>query len=189
MIVALESEMVIRKRKKQLGEIVKGESPKLFNFIKSRLPNLQDAEDILQDVLSDFSETFLLRDSIEQTSGWLYRVAKNRIADNFRKKKTTPFSMLGNEGEEHWLEQVMIIERNVEDQLWNESITEAIDDALDKLPVAQRDVFVLHEIEGYSFKEIAEITETSVATLASRKRYAIATLKKELATIYSDFTD
>jgi len=187
MDVVLNQEMAKRERKKQLDEILVDERPRLLNFIKGRLPNIHDAEDVLQDVLVDFSENFLLPNSIQQSSAWLFRAARNKIADAFRKKKHSSFSSVDSE-EEHWLDHIMVEEQTAEDAMWNESIAEAIDNALTTLPNEQRDVFVWHEIEGNSFKDIAELTGLPLATLASRKRYAVAALKKELIDIYIDLT-
>ena len=189
MTIALQNDMAVRERNKQLGEILTDERPKLFNFIRRRLPNVEDAEDVLQDVLVDFSENFLLPDSIRQTTAWMYRVARNKIADVFRKKKPQSISSIAKEDEDYWLDVVMVAEQSADDALWNDSLADAIEGALETLPGPQRDVFVLHEIEGCSFKEIERNTGIPMATLNSRKRYAIAALKKELAWMYDEFTN
>ena len=172
-------------RKNRLGEIVREESPKLLNFIRRQLPQYEEPEDVLQDVLSDLTEAFYLPQTIAQTSAWMYRVTKNRIADVFRKKRPVRFSDT-DDGESRWLENLILAEEDANDMLWNETIMNAINKAVQKLPNDQRDVFVRHEINGESFKAISLELKIGIPTLTSRKRYAIEKLQGELAELYQE---
>ena len=177
---------------RQISDVVKREQSRLRNFIRRRVPDPRDAEDILQDVFYELVEANRLLMPIEHVTGWLFRVARNRITDLFRKKRPANFSDLAvpdEDGELLHLENLLpspdagpeaIYARNV--------LLDELDLAVDELPEEQREVFVAHELEGRSFKEIARDTGVSVNTLLSRKRYALLRLRERLQTIYDEFT-
>ncbi len=176
----------------RISEVVKREQSRLRNFIRRRVPDPRDAEDILQDVFYKLVETNRLLMPIEHVTGWLFRVARNRIIDLFRKKKPESFSdaaVEGEDGEMLQLEDLLpspdagpeaIYVRNV--------LLDELELAVEELPEEQREVFVAHELEGRSFKEMAAETGVSVNTLLSRKRYAVLHLRESLQTIYGEFT-
>src|SRR5580693_9511882 len=143
---------------RRISEVVKRERSRLGNFIRRRVPDPRDAEDILQEVFYELVEANRLLMPIEHVTGWLFRVARNRITDLFRKKKPVSFSDAAVAGDE------------------------------DELPAEQRAVFVGHEIEGRSFKEMAAESGVSINTLLARKRYAVLHLREQLRSIYDEFT-
>ena len=185
-------------QEQRISDVVKREQSRLRNFIRWRVPDPRDAEDILQDVFYELVEANRLLMPIEHVTGWLFRVARNRITDLFRKKKPVNFSD----------DAIMRVNRNEDDDsdlpriedllpspdagpeaLYARNVLLAeLDSALDELPEEQRAVFVAHELEGRSFKEIAAETGVSVNTLLSRKRYAILHLRERLQSIYDEFT-
>lgn len=158
-----------------LEETLLRESGRLRNFIRKRVPDPSDAEDILQDVLYELIGS---TKPIEQVTAWLFRVARNRIIDRFRKKKLEPLSIddllpsRGSGPEADYARSVLIEELEV---------------ALSELPKEQRDVFIAHEIDGRSFKEISEQTGVGINTLLSRKHYAVLHLRRRLQEIYEEF--
>ena len=175
---------------KRITETVARESGRLKNFIRQRVPDQGEAEDILQDVFFEFMETYRLPDPIEQVGAWLYRVARNRIIDRFRKKKEEPLTQVeGDEDtEEHWLENVLPSSNSGAEAAYvRKVLLEEIHTALDELPEEQRSVFLAHELEGLSFKELAEVSGVGVNTLIARKRYAVLHLRTRLQTIYDEF--
>jgi RNA polymerase sigma factor (sigma-70 family) len=175
----------------RISEVVQQEQSRLRNFIRRRVPDSRDAEDILQDVFHKLVEANRLLMPIEHVAGWLFRVARNRITDLLRKKKPERFSdaVTDEDGEMPRLEDLLpsadagpeaIYLRNV--------LLDALELAVDELPAEQREVFVAHELEGRSFKEMAAETGVSVNTLLSRKRYAVLHLRERLQSIYDEFT-
>jgi RNA polymerase sigma factor (sigma-70 family) len=176
----------------RISEVVTQEQSRLRNFIRRRVPDPRDAEDILQEVLYELVEANRLLMPIEHVTGWLFRVARNRITDLFRKKKPVSFSeaaVAGDEGDLLRLEDLLPSPDAGPDALYARSVLlDELEFALDELPEDQRDVFVGHEIEGRSFKEMAAETGVSVNTLLSRKRYAVLHLRERLQSIYDEFT-
>jgi RNA polymerase sigma factor (sigma-70 family) len=179
----------------RISEVVEREQSRLRNFIRRRVPDPGDAEDILQDVFYELVEANRLLMPIGHVTGWLFRVARNRITDLFRKRK--PESLSENavvdgdadEGERLRLEDLLPSPDAGPDALFARGVLlEELDLALDELPDEQRDVFVAHELEGRSFKEMAAATGVSVNTLLSRKRYAVQQLRERLQSIYDEFT-
>jgi len=153
----------------------------LLRFIRSRVGGIEDAEDILQDVFYQLAAADP-EDQIAEVSSWLFTVARNKITDWYRKKKTQSFSDLVPDGSEdeipEFIDDVSVApDRRLEESLFREAMTEA----LAELPEAQRDVFIMHEIEGIPYEEISRITGDKVNTLLSRKRYAIKYLQERLA--------
>ncbi len=178
---------------RQISEIVAQEKSRLRNFIRRRVPDPSDAEDIVQEVFYELVEANRLLMPIEHVTGWLFRVARNRITDLFRKKKPESFSDAAAEGEDGELLQIedLLPSRDAgPDALYLRHVfLEELELALDELPEEQRDVFVAHELEGRSFKEMAAETGVSVNTLLSRKRYAVLHLRDRLQSIYDEFTN
>lgn len=160
------------------------EQGKLLGFIKSKVNNMEDAEDILQDVLVQFIDSYSTIESIEKTSSWLFKVARNKIIDlyRFRKVRSNKIELDESNDEESlplMLQDVLPnLDGSPEDVYFQEILWEEITEALDQLPELQREVFILHELEDLSFKEIEEKLGVPVNTLLSRKRYAILTLRK-----------
>ena len=176
----------------RITQVVRQEQGRLRNFIRRRVPDPLDAEDILQEVFYELVEANRLLMPIEHVTGWLFRVARNRITDLFRKKKPESFSdaaVADEEGELLQLEDLLPSPDAGPDALYARSVLlEEFELALDELPEEQREVFVGHEIEGRSFKEMAAETGVSVNTLLSRKRYAVLHLRERLQSIYDEFT-
>jgi RNA polymerase sigma factor (sigma-70 family) len=178
----------------QISEVVNREQSRLRNFIRRRVPDPGDAEDILQDVFYELVEANRLLMPIEHVTGWLYRVARNRIIDLFRKKRPESLSesagTLGDDDDE-WLnlEELLPSPDAGPEALYARGVLlDELELALDELPEEQRDVFVAHELEGRSFKEMSAETGVSVNTLLSRKRYAVLHLRERLQRIYDEFT-
>src|SRR5271157_4669753 len=175
----------------RISEVVKQERSRLRNFIRRRVPDPRDADDILQEVFYELVEANRLLMPIEHVSGWLFRVARNRITDLFRKKKPESFSDAAviDENEELLrLEDLLPSPEAGPDALYARSVLlDELEFALDELPEEQREVFVGHELEGRSFKEMAAETGVSVNTLLSRKRYAVLHLRERLQRIYDEF--
>lgn len=175
-----------------ITETIEREQGRLLNFIRKSIPNEDDAEDILQDVFYQFTEAYYLMKPIERVSSWLFTVARNKITDRFRKKKPLTFAKVQKESEEG--EKTVGFETTIKDntpgpeQLFaNKIILEELEEALEELPEEQKEAFVLHELEGRSFEEIAEMTGEKVNTLISRKRYAVLFLRDRLRDIYEEF--
>lgn len=176
---------------RRIAEVVRREQSRLRNFIRRRVPDPRDAEDILQEVFYELVEANRLLMPIDHVTGWLFRVARNRITDLFRKKKPESFSDAAVADDEEWLrlEEVLPSPDAGPDALYARSVLlDELESALDELPDEQREVFVAHEIEGRSFKEMAAATGVPLSTLLSRKRYAVLHLRKRLRSIYEELT-
>jgi RNA polymerase sigma factor (sigma-70 family) len=177
----------------RISEAVVRDESRLRRFIRLRVPDPLDAEDILQEVFYELVEANRLLMPIEHVTGWLFRVARNRIVDLFRKKKPERFSdaaLPDDEGELPQLEDLLPSPDAGPDALYARSVLlDELEIALDELPEEQRDVFVGHELEGRSFKEMAAETGISVNTLLARKRYAVLHLRERLQSIYDEFTN
>jgi RNA polymerase sigma factor (sigma-70 family) len=174
---------------KRITETVTRERGQLRNFIRRRVPDASEAEDILQDVFFEFVEAYRLPEPIEQVGAWLYRVARNRIIDRFRKKKEVELPELSCDDEDvHWLDEVLpSSEAGPDAEYARAMLMEALVAALEELPKEQRDVFIAHELEGRSFKELAEEGGVGVNTLLARKRYAVLHLRNRLQAVYDEF--
>jgi|SRR5919198_3973958 RNA polymerase sigma factor (sigma-70 family) len=185
-------EWMSREQDQRISEVVRREQSRLRNFVRRRVPDPRDAEDILQDVFYALVEANRLLMPIEHVTGWLFRVARNRITDLFRKKKPESFGDIAIADEDIDLLQLehllpsrdagpeAVYARNV--------LLDELELAIDELPEEQRDVFVAHELEGRSFKEMAAESGVSVNTLLSRKRYAVLHLRRRLQRIYDELT-
>jgi RNA polymerase sigma factor (sigma-70 family) len=189
---AASLEQMSLEQDRRITDVVKQEQSRLRNFIRRRVPDPRDAEDILQDVLYALIEANRLLMPIEHVTGWLFRVARNRITDLFRKKRPESLNdavAANNEDESLTLEDLLPSPDAGPDALYARGVLlDELEDALDELPEEQREVFVGHEIEGRSFKEMAAESGVSVNTLLSRKRYAVLHLRKRLQTIHDEIT-
>jgi len=177
---------------RQISEIIAEERSRLRNFIRRRVPDPRDAEDILQEVFYKLVEANRLLMPIEHVTGWLFRVARNRITDLFRKKKPVSFSDTAVADEDDTLLQFEDLlpspDAGPEALYARQVLLHELELAVDELPEEQRAVFVGHELEGRSFKEMAADSGVSVNTLLSRKRYAVLHLRERLQDIYDEFT-
>jgi len=176
----------------RISEVVKREQSRLRNFIRRRVPDPRDAEDILQDVFYELVEANRLLMPIEHVTGWLFRVARNRITDLFRKKRPESFgaSAVGDEeGEVLEIEDLLPSpDAGPEAAYFRNLLLDELELAVDELPEEQRKVFMAHELEGRSFKEMAAEMGVSVNTLLSRKRYAVLHLRERLQSVYDEYT-
>src|SRR5260370_12690859 len=176
----------------RISEAIRLEWAKLRNFIRKRVADQGDAEDILQDVFYELIEGFRLMKAIEQVGAWLFRVARNRITDRFRKQRTEAvqdWTAVGESGDAIRLEDLLPSPEAGPEAAYARSVLlEELEDALSELPQEQRAVFIAHELEGRSFKELAAESGISVNTLLSRKRYAVLHLRRRREAIYDGFT-
>ena len=175
----------------RLSEVIQREYRRLFQFIRTRVDDQGDAEDILQDVFSELIEAYRLMQPIEQVGAWLYRVARNRIIDRFRRQRLSGVQetrVVTSEDESLLLEDLLPSrDAGPEAEYARGVLEEELEAAIDDLPEEQRSVFVAHELQGRSFKEIADETGLNINTLLSRKRYAILHLRQRLKAIYEEF--
>ena len=188
----LTAETMTAAQDQRISDAIAREQARLSNFIRKRVPDIADAEDILQDVFYELVESYRLMKPVEQVSAWLFRVARNRITDLFRRKKPQSLqdeTRAGEDGEALLLSDLLpspdagpaaVYARGV--------LLDELDAALDELPEEQREVFVAHEIEGRGFKELAARSGLPVNTLLSRKHYAVLHLRQRLKNVYDEFT-
>jgi RNA polymerase sigma factor (sigma-70 family) len=176
----------------RISEVVKREGSRLRNFIRRRVADPRDVEDVLQDVFYKLVEANRLLMPIDHITGWLFRVARNRITDLFRKKKPELFSDAAVEDEDGELLQIEDLlpspDAGPEALYLRHVLLDELELALDELPDEQREVFIAHELDGRSVKELSAETGVSVNTLLSRKRYAVLHLRERLQSIYDEFT-
>ncbi|MGO8797394.1 MAG: RNA polymerase sigma factor [Candidatus Sulfotelmatobacter sp.] len=190
--MALERPETEQDQIERISEVVKREQSRLGNFIRRRVPDPLDAEDILQEVFYELVEANRLLMPISHVSGWLFRVARNRITDLFRKKKPESFSDAiahDNDGDEPRLRIEELLpspDAGPEAIYARNEVLQELELALDELPEEQREVFLGHELQGRSFKEMSAATGVSVNTLLARKRYAVLHLRKRLQSIYDE---
>ena len=176
----------------RISDAVELEQARLRNFIRKRVPDETDAEDILQDVFYELVEAYRMMKPVERVSAWMFRVARNRITDLFRKRRPEAFKIdpvaLAEDGEFLPLEDMLPSPDAGPEAVYARSVLlEELEAALEELPEEQREVFVAHEIEGQSFKEIAAATGVGLNTLLSRKHYAVVQLRERLQNIYDEF--
>jgi len=178
---------------RQISDVVAEERSRLRNFIRKRVANDADVEDLLQEVFYELVEANRLLMPIEHVTGWLFRVARNRITDLWRKKRPENFSdaaLEDEDGELLQLEDLLPSPAAGPEALYVRNVLlEELEFALDELPDEQREVFVAHELEGRSFKELSRESGVSVNTLLSRKRYAVLHLRERLQSIYDEFME
>ncbi len=190
---ALRKQWMIAEQDLRISEAINREQTRLRNFIRKRVANRDDAEDILQEVFYEFVEAYRMMKPVEQVTAWLFQVARNRITDLFRKKKPEALTndpvAVTEDGELLRLEDLLPSpDAGPEADYARSVLLEELDAALDELPEDQREVFIAHELMGYSFKELAAQTGVSVNTLLSRKHYAVLQLRQRLQAIYNEFT-
>jgi RNA polymerase sigma factor (sigma-70 family) len=190
---ALRKQWMMVEQDQQLSKAIEQEQSRLRNFIRKRVPNPSDAEDIVQEVFYELVEAYRMMKPVEQVTAWLFQIARNRITDLFRSRKweATNEPPIGtDEGEElHWEDLLPSPDAGPEAAYARNVLLEELEDALDALPEEQRKAFLAHEIEGRSFKELAAESGVSVNTLLSRKHYAVIQLRERLRTIYDEFTE
>ena len=172
---------------RRISQVFAQEAARLGQFIRGRVSDVGVAEDILQDVFSEFIEAERLVQPIEQAGAWLYRVARNRITDWFRRKKPQTRAPIETEYEySSWEDSLPSPDLGPEALMMRERMLQELVEAVEELPQAQRRAFIAHEIEGLSFKEMAQLSGESVNTLLSRKHAAVLYLRKRLRTIYEN---
>lgn len=177
---------------RRISTVVKAEGARLRNFIRKRVADEADAEDILQEVFYEFVQTYRLLKPIEQAGAWLFRVARNRIIDRFRRQRHDPLRAapaVDETGERLALDDLLPSPDAGPEAIYARTLLiNALQDAIEDLPEEQRSVFVAHEFEGRSFKDMADETGTSINTLLARKRYAVQFLRRRLQSIYDEFS-
>jgi RNA polymerase sigma factor (sigma-70 family) len=177
---------------RRISDVVKRERSRLLNFIRRRVADPGDAEDIVQDVFSELVEANRMLMPIEHVTGWLFRVARNRIIDLFRRRKPESFSeneIADDDDALHFEDLLPSPDAGPEALYLRQVLFDELARAVGDLPEEQRVVFVAHEIEGRSFKQIAAETGVSINTLLSRKRYAVLRLRARLQDIYDEFLE
>ena len=193
----LETRWLLTEQNRSLADRFAQDSARLLSFIRRRVADPSDAEDILQDVFEELLEAARMVRPVEQVGAWLFRVARNRITDLLRRKRTRGIELssdasgdateeLFEESIEEWLPSP---EAGPEAAYARRLLLEALDDALEELPQEQRSAFVAHELEGRSFREVAAESGVGVNTWLSRKRYAVLHLRRRLQAIYDDFVE
>jgi RNA polymerase sigma factor (sigma-70 family) len=189
---ALSTNWMTGEQDQRISEAFGLERARLRNFIRRRVPDENDVEDILQDAFYELVEAYRMMKPVEQVSAWLFRVVRNRITDLFRKKR--PESMADapansrDDGEKLLLEDLLPSPDAGPEEVYARNVLlEELDAALDELPEEQREVFIAHELGGYSFKELAAATGVTVNTLLSRKHYAVLHLRRRLQAIHDEF--
>jgi len=190
---ALKKHWLMAEQDQRISEAIDRERSRLRNFIRKRVPDPGDAEDILQDVFYELVEAYRMMKPVEQVTAWLFRVARNRITDLFRRKnreaqRTAPATLA--EDSEAFLSGDLLpsADAGPEAAYARSVLLEELEEALQELPEEQRDVFIAHELMGYSFRELAAQSGVSVNTLLSRKHYAVLHLRQRLQSIYDEFT-
>jgi RNA polymerase sigma factor (sigma-70 family) len=180
--------MTTTEQNREIQETVHSERKRLLDFIRRRVPSSDDADDVLQEVFYELVEMYRLTKPVEQMVSWLYMVARNKINDLYRGKKTVAIDyqqfINDKEGEISLFD--MLPDNSNTDPMMQEMILEALSQALEELPADQRLVFELHELEEKSFKEIAEITGVNLNTLLSKKRQAVMYLRERLSYLYQE---
>jgi len=175
----------------RIAETAREMRARLRSFIRRRVADEADAEDILQEVFYELVEAYRLVKPVEEVGGWLFRVARNRIIDRFRKRRneaTAPPMSAASQGEDSgWEDLLPSTDAGPEAAYARSVLLEELDQALGELPKEQREVFIAHEVEGRSFKDLASETGVSVNTLLSRKHYAVVHLRQRLQVIYDEF--
>jgi RNA polymerase sigma factor (sigma-70 family) len=181
----------ITEQNKLISQAMERDEPRLRNFIRKHVADTGEAEDLVQEVFYELLEAYRLMKPVEHVTAWLFRVARNRIIDLFRKKRPESLSepvVSAEDGDTLLLEDMLpSAEVGPEAAYARNMLLDALEDAIEELPAAQRDVFIAHELAGLSFKEISAQTGVSVNTLLSRKRYAVLYLRQRLQAIYEDY--
>jgi len=185
------SDKMAQNRERKISSVINEYGNRLFRFVRGRVSTTTDAEDITQEVWYQLSKVVEL-DAIEQISGWLFRVARNRITDSYRKKSpdlTLDRTIENDDSSFNFKDILMADSVSPEDENLKEIFWEELFNALDELPENQKNVFVWNELEGETFQEIADRTGENIKTLISRKGYAVKHLRKRLEELYQEFFD
>src|SRR5216684_6278427 len=187
----LRKQWTMAEQDQRISEAIDREKTRLRNFIRRHVADPSDAEDILQEVFYELVQTYRLMKPISQVGAWLFRVARNRITDLFRKKKpeaSTNDPAVAADGESLTFEDLLPSQDAGPEAAYARTVLLGeLKDALEELPEEQREVFLAHEVEGRSFKELAVETGLSVNTLLSRKHYAVLHLRERLQEVYDEF--
>ena len=190
---AASLERMANQQDERISKVVKREQFRLRNFIRRRVADPRDAEDILQEVFYELLEANSLLMPIGHVTGWLFRVARNRITDLFRQKKPEIFSDIAAADEDdelpQWEDLLPSPDAGPEALYVRRMLLDELELALSELPDEQREVFVAHELEGRSFKELSAVSGVNINTLLARKRYAVLHLRERLRSIYHEFTN
>jgi RNA polymerase sigma factor (sigma-70 family) len=188
---ALERPWPMAEQDRTISEAIAREGPRLRDFIRKYVPDAGDAEDVLQDVFYELVEAYRMIKPVEQVTAWLFRVARNRIADLFRRRnreglRTEPAPL--EDGETFLPEELLrSADAGPEEAYIRGILIAELDAALDELPKEQREAFIAHELMGYSFKEMAARSGVGVNTLLSRKHYAVVHLRERLRALHDEF--
>jgi RNA polymerase sigma factor (sigma-70 family) len=182
-------EITMDEQDRLIAEAVARDEPRLRSFIRKRVVDIGDAEDVLQDVFSELVEAYRMLRPAEQVTAWLFRVARNRITDLFRRRKAVSLNkpVDGEDGARTLEDLLPSPDAGPDARYAREILLGALEEALEELPANQREVFVAHELMGKSFKEMSEETGVSVNTLLSRKRYAVLHLRERLEEIHESY--
>jgi RNA polymerase sigma factor (sigma-70 family) len=191
---ALRRQWAMVEQDQRISEAIDRDRNRLRNFIRTRVADRDDAEDVLQDVFYELVEAYRMMKPVEQVTAWLFRVARNRITDLFRRKKREALrnepAKVTEDGDLLPLEDLLPSPEGGPDAVYARSVLlEELEAALDELPDEQREVFIAHELMGYSFKELAAQTGVSVNTLLSRKHYAVLYLRERLRAIHDEYIE
>lgn len=185
-------EWMTTEQDQRISAAVQKERARLRNFIRKSVADEADAEDILQDVFYEFVQAYRLMKPIERAGAWLFRVARNRIIDLYRRRTTDPLrkqaAVADDESRLKLEELVPSSDSGPEAALARSLLLAELDEALEDLPEEQREVFIAHEFEGRSFRELSAASGVSVNTLLSRKHYAVLHLRRRLQAIHDEFT-
>ncbi|MFL6416474.1 MAG: RNA polymerase sigma factor [Bryobacteraceae bacterium] len=188
----LASDGVTVEQNRRLSDVIAREQARLRQFIRSRVRSDSDAEDVFQEVFYELVDAYRLAKPLEQVGAWLFRVARNRITDLFRKRRSSlpdsaQFVAVSAEDTTNWVDFLPSPGDGPDAVYARKLLLEELDAALDELPEEQRGVFVAHELEGRSFRDLSEETGVAVNTLLSRKRYAVLHLRRRLQSIYIEY--
>lgn len=185
--------LTIIEQDQRISQAIEREQPRLRSFIRRHVTNNGDAEDILQDVFYELLEAYRMTKPIGHVTAWLFRVARNRIIDLFRRRRSDSINApvaFHDDGEPLLLEDLLpSTDASPEDVYTRNLLLDALEDAIDELPALQREVFVAHEVDGISFRQLSEETGVSINTLLSRKHYAVLHLRRRLQSIYEDIAN
>ena len=184
-------EEITNQQNQNIEDVVSSNRGRLLDFIRFRIPDEEDAEDILQDVFYELVQSYRLMKPVQQLASWLFTVARNKITDTYRRKKPERLDQdmtLGEDDDDALLlaDLLPAASDSADTILMRESIMDAIAEVLDELPEAQRDVFEMHEFDGLKFEQIAALTGIPVKTLISRKRYAVSYMRERLQYLYNE---
>jgi RNA polymerase sigma factor (sigma-70 family) len=183
-------EMTVEEENRFLADAMEREEPRLRSFIRRRVLDTSDAEDVLQDVFYELISAYRMMKPVEQMGAWMFRVARNRVTDLFRRRKTVSLQETAGSFEEEdgqTLEDLLPSPDAGPDAVFaRQVLLEALEEALEELPQNQREVFVAHEVMGRSFKELSEEMGVGVNTLLARKRYAVLQLRERLSELKNE---